>query len=169
MKMNLPRAFAVMLLAAAAASAAGDCILDLSGLAPILAHSKPERRDRELIERAALPGGVRLEVRQGGCAHYGKRYTWTNVKDSAALEDRKHYFNAAAALLRQKLRPKADPLDADLAGYLESAAGGVESWGACSAERCATDFSCGDATCGIEVTLSKRGRVTISAVYDFPL
>ncbi|MBI5623047.1 MAG: hypothetical protein HY924_04630 [Elusimicrobia bacterium] len=170
-----------------------DCTLDGSGLEPLLADSAKslvgkvlrKREPQALIEEADFTDGTRLKVHQGGCAHYGKRYEFSSVKDAVSPDQRKHYFEAAVRLLKRKVGPQGGSLDADLGDSIADAiksldawikksadvgdGGTVYVWGECSTKGCSTGFACGDATCTVEVVSTGKGRVRIAASHDFPM
>lgn len=162
-----------------------DCTLDAAGLEPKLADihkdfaGKVTRdRSRGLVETVELRGGGTLTLSQYGCAHYGLTYLFSLVPDTTPLSNRKHAVERAAHLLLRPLGPRNTELNKVLAGTLLEKArtwppgeqqDGTAFWGKCNDTECVSDFSCGDATCGVAVKRVDKKLVSILITYDFPL
>ncbi|HYG98731.1 MAG TPA: hypothetical protein VD837_06330 [Terriglobales bacterium] len=80
-----------------------DCTL--GEVAPILNDGagttveRLRRSPRQLIERTLLAPGLRVEVAQGGCAHYGVQITFTDERKSAGRRPPDRLLSEALKLL----------------------------------------------------------------------
>ncbi|EKD41923.1 MAG: hypothetical protein ACD_73C00440G0003 [uncultured bacterium] len=111
---------------------------------------------RRLTESLLMKDGTKIIYDVGGCAHYSYSFTYENIKDISAM-DNKNILKLALSLLRKTPSLK----EINVLPYTLEQAQTKEI----KLTNNTLDLPCGDAVCSVEI----KGPHSLTISYDFPL